>query len=1574
MEGGGGESTAWQEVRRLIDSHPGRNNWLTAIGRSTRPPLRVVTPLPVGSDRTWFAPPYTSLGRRFNGSSFLHLLTSQEQRDIKFSLGMMGSPAVGAMLFRLKQSDTTPGGANHDNAYHQLLSERGRMVVAGSAVGGTGASVAPTLARQLAVSGAEVMAVMVLNWFRFDTDGLDDEALGRVQGRTQSMIENANSAFAYYGRDLARRVATVPVGMPPTAVRPRRYTSDTQQPISESFIHGVAALCCLNHFLRGTAFDSGLYQMGAEAPEALLGGTLLPGGDTLQSLANQAATLAEALGVYANVLFTRSSRGLFGRLFDVDPAILTQLDRSGSGLERTGRYLGELASEYRKHVEWIRDVLGTDPQTDEELLEETLLREAAVRGRIRAYPIEATGRRENPSEDDALGLFHWTAEWIRDLHEGKSGAVASAAGGYWPPLVGVDSLTASADQAGGLTRVPDQNVQSTVQGFILNDQVTHNGWPDPVAAAEHFRYAIEQGNPTACRQLAMLLVGVVTEELKLRKLRGVQGFRSGPSLEHLVEEYRQDHSRNFASFEVVYKMPEREVVIGFNSPHTILCPVPALDSDDVLASVWAKLSAKLTDSQQPSDWKPEEMDRRWLSSRAIHQIRSWIDDIANEEEQRGETSPPWTSVFEGSIERMPFGMGQRLSVYWGTGDRAKLIEVHLPRGRPGGFWPDEGMELIDENALLRSAPKIWTLEAAQPHQTAFEMVDFELPDHDEPIRAIWREHLEQLQMNGIVKEFGERQEERRVAVLVARRTAAILDNVIILDRERIMVRDCCPMRQESVSDLSHAREAVLYPDYPLRADYLDLVQLDDGRDLLELMKGGERFRVPQPTIDDRPNERSAIWKMRLRGRSDELSITLPLTKDGELHKAHWMVWPRFRSKTGPAWRAYYVYERCTDVRVHPDILWHDPDSGRVRKSEAGNQKHGSRPIQFASGDRRSHTGGPPLALCARNIATKRELGLYLIQLDSLARRDGDVKVGIDFGTSHTIASVQADGEKNLVELAPELGSTGDALTLHVSEDLLHVNDTDEGLLRNSTWLPTYVRDTLSRATGLLPSELLAVQTLESLKGSDVARWLPGRDCVIPWTGIGRRDLADHLLSDFKWDCSYRAFRGRETVLREIYLGMVTELVMADICWRRLRALPERRVEFTFTYPLRTQAEQVKSFEKTLRRVMESGTRSCGIELGLTDQVGIYNESSAAKGGTNNFGEVCLVADLGGGTLDILISANAAPGVEFDEVADSAKLGGNELLWMLAKYSDRFLPKNAGWGDNPREIETKLRAWMRTHGSSSLFGLTADGTVLHEGFNVRGFAKPADANEARAFISRYFGLLTEYLARSLVAFLTRHWYGRVGQSGRDPGALRVLVELRGNGWRLRYDADDYRRIEASLAKDIERRARTLWGLADLWQERGIAQVGAPVCNEGGSGAVDPKAAPILAVVGKSLEHERIRLQTHSYALVDLHLLHARQSTGQPDRIRWYDRLPFRHDGGVNDLQVEFRGIEPPFPLGHPEVVRATRLADLETSVKREINESLRDLGTKDGVDYWAPIAPLVWEAAFRSREFLRDWHR
>ena len=190
------EPTAWQLARRLVDAHPG---WREATGRADRPDMKkIVTPLPVGADLTWFNPPYDTLGQRFAGSPWLDLLTSAAQREIRFSHGMMGSPAVGSLLFRLKHFDM-PGGAgtNHDGTYQELLTTRGRVAVVGSAVGGTGASVAPTLAQRLADvdAGVDVMAVMVLKWFRFPAEDLNEEKLEKAQRRNLAMEQNANSAF-----------------------------------------------------------------------------------------------------------------------------------------------------------------------------------------------------------------------------------------------------------------------------------------------------------------------------------------------------------------------------------------------------------------------------------------------------------------------------------------------------------------------------------------------------------------------------------------------------------------------------------------------------------------------------------------------------------------------------------------------------------------------------------------------------------------------------------------------------------------------------------------------------------------------------------------------------------------------------------------------------------------------------------------------------------------------------------------------------------------------------------------------------------------------------------------------------------------------------------------------------------------------------------------------------------------------------------------------------------------------------------------------------------------------------------
>ena len=1590
---GAREATAWQLVRRFVATHPGRHNWQEAIGCADPPELKIVTPLPIGSDRTWFNPPYDTLGQRFADSPWLDLLTSQSQRDIRYSHGMMGSPAVGSLLFHLKKFDTKKSGTNHDGAYHELLSAQGRVAVVGSAVGGTGSSVGPTLAQRF--TDADVMAVMVLNWFRFDLEGLDEETLEKAQLRDRSMVQNANSAFAYYGHRLARRVATVPVGMPDTAIKLRRYTSDTQQPIRESFIHGVAALCGLHHFLASEPHSSGLYQMGAEDPTRLGGGNRLPGGkgeDTVQSLANRAATLAEMLDMFAATLSARQSSTWFG----VVPAIHEAVAGFGAP-ERIGQAVRQLVSDYRKHLRWMDEVLGVQPRPDH-----SLMPEARSRLRLADDGLQPTDQDDISQEDAAaLALFHWTAAWIRD--KGDAALVVpparSADGGYWPPLMGHESLNVSAEHAGRLTRVADQNIQGTVQGFIVEPYVAQNGWPDPLAADDYFRYAIEHQHPSACQQLKMLLAGVVMGKLTLRDIGG----RTSPptlSLENLVLKSRAGQlPPDFERVAIVYAHRDGDLVLGFNSPYTLLCPAPTAVSDEARESAWSELWQALTGSQRPCDWRTEVIVEWRYAGNALRQIRAWIEA---EKQAHGGTAPPWTHVFEreSAVPFAPFGRGRTVSVYWGASPEVRCVQIALPTGDSGNYWPDEDTPRITEDELLAQTPAVLRLRTEAG--VTFQRVSFELPNRDAPVQAFWREHLEHVQQSGGIAAFGTKPDDRRVAFLTAdRRSAAILDNVIVLDRDDMMVRDCSPMRQKPVPGSLTTDGRVCYPDYPLRSDYLGLVETEDGHRVIDLLKQGEHVRVTPLSIDEarRSQSAKATWNLILAGRNDLLSITLqvppadvPETNDEHLHRAHWMVWPRFRSKEDPFWRTYYVYEHCTDSRLHLSTLWLDSDTQVVRRCEAP-KEYGSHPIRFAVGDRRGHTGGPPLAFSLENLESGQELGLYVINLKPLARRNADVKVGLDFGTSHTVASVQADGVKSPVELSPEfIPERHDPLTLHVSENWQHVKDTadDNGLQALGTWLPTYTDETVPKAAaGMLPSELLTIRPLTNLSADGVAQWQPGRDCVIPFMNMQRKDLADYLLADFKWEASSPAFRGREPVLREIYLGMAIELVVADIVWRRLRALPSR-ADFTFTYPLRTSREQLESYRHTLRRVMDSGTQSLGFPLGLADEIGIYNESSAAKGGTRLFGEVCLVSDLGGGTLDLFISAYGGPGVDFEEVADSARIGGNELLRSMAESPGRFLPGD--WAKRPGDAQTQLRAWMRSKGARRLFGDDAGNAERHDGLDVKGFDKAAAAGPARKLIERYFRLIVEYMARSLVAFLVRHWYPQVlANRPGDHDKLRVLVQLRGNGWRLWHGADHYAEIEKKVAADVEARARELWrdreadrdawhGLEDLWRQHGLwtttdvdgragPAVDAPTCLPGDSHGLNPKAAPILRVVGMAQQPTDIRCYSH--ALVQLALLRddRPRKDGAPNRIRWFDRLPVRTGG--SGVKVEFHNVEPPFSLSHPDAVTRQQIDDLEPELKHDINQKLEEQGITSEVDFHAPIAALVWEAAFKSKGFLGD---
>ena len=1548
---GNQDETAWQMVRRLAEGHPGRHDPRETIAADGGPKLRVVTPLPVGADRDWFDAPNDSLRKRFGGSSYLDLLTDRDQRDIEFSRGMMGSPAVGALLFRLKNYDVSPRGVNHDDVFETLRKEPSRIAVVGSGVGGTGAAVAPSLARKMAPNGRGVMAVVLLQWFRFGTDGLDDTLREKAQLRNDTMRQNASSALAYCGQDLAREVAAVPVGVPETAIVDRRYTSDTQQPTCESFVHGVAALCCLRHFLQ--PYSSGLYQMGAADPQKFGGGNAIPGG-TLQDLANQAATLADTLDAFATTLSASDTGGWLG---GVVPAIHRAIGHN-SVPRQTAQALRALTANYRKHLEWIVKV-GVEPRPVTGL---TI--EAISRARLREHPIL---RNSTTSPDEtAYSLFHWVADWIRDYRQTHpTGLVmrqAEVNGGYWPPLSGDDGISAPADRAGELTRVPDQNMEVTLAGFVQPEQVSENGWPNAIAVADHFRYAIQREDRTAKRQLEMLLAGLVSGDLKLRET-GESDHTEKVSLDALVTECRDSDFPDLGRYAIVWPAEDDEV-LGFNAPHTLLCATPP--AEQRAARIWAALWEKLTGSEQPANWAVAAAPASWRhADRAVRQIRSWLGHL---KKLHPETPPAWTYIFDdlATSEPVEYGSERRtFSVYWNSADQP--LRIALPTGESGGYPPPDPPP-ISEEVLFDEVPDLKRLPADSGNML-FEMVEFETPNREgRLLRTLWKEHLEHLQKRGRIAGFDNNADD--VFIWMQDRVrAAKLTRTRILDREVIRVRSCTPMRQDPVPGSSTQPGETRYPDLPLLSEYIGLVQTDTGETLLDLLKAGDtsvsgRF---QPVADDDPRRgRSVTWALQMKGRRDPLTITLPVPPDEDPHRAHWMVWPRFRSSHRPFWRAYYVYEHCTDRRLRLDTLWLDPESERVQRCEAPEQSS-SHAIRFEVGAHRKHTGGPPLAFSARNTVSREEIGLYLIPLTALSTSErDDIKVGIDFGTSHTVASVLTGDEPGIVELAPELdpANVANALTLHVSEHWSHVTAplSELGLLALGVWLPTYVKSVAPTARGLLPSELLTTQPLAGLQADDIRNWEPGRDCAIPCMNVQRGDLTEFILADFKWDVSHRAFRGREAVLRELYLGMAIEIVMADVVWRR-GVLPGGPVDFTFTYPLRTDKDERASFRTILDCAMENGQYSLGCTLQLRNNIGIYSESRAAKGGTNSFGEVSLVGDLGGGTLDLFMSANTLKGIMFEEVAESARLGGNLLLGALARQPERFLPTRSGWKtDNPEKLETQLRAWMRSKGSPDLFGEDA-GDVEHKGLGLKGFAQPAEANPARQLIDRYFRLIAEYMARSVVAFIACHWYPMAPEAYRD--RLRILVQLRGNGWRLWYDGARYQKIEEQIGSWIEKRASALWDDASLWSDSKPVQKLPESSWSANTGDANPKTAPILAAVGKAESPEDAE-RPFRHTLVQLQLLHAERSNLDP--VPWFSRIPFKTDG--RNTTVELRTIEPPLPLSNPEA--GMWIKDLDDDSKKRIHEKLQQEGSfTNDIYFSAPVAPIVWEAVFKSPGFLTD---
>lgn len=1552
----GNKPTAWQLAKSLVTAHPCRYDWQGFIGRPSPPELVEATPLPVGKNKNWYERPHNSLKSRFESSPYLDLLASDYQKSIDYSKGMMGSPAMGSLLFKLKEYDEANRGLNHDQIYGQILELRGRVVVAGSGVGGTGASVAPTLAERLAGSGgAQVMAVMILNWFEFDEEEGSDEIRAKAQRRNRLMQENASSALEYYGRNLARSVAAVPVGMPENSLLRRIYTGDVSQPIQESFIHAVGALSGYRHYLSDQSYSPGLYMMGAVERGRLDGRTDIPGG-TLQGLANQAATVADLLDVWTHVLTTEQT----GR---VAPAIYEAVSRVTNSPRQVAELVQTELQHYQEQLRWMDEILGIKPSPDRTFTQERRSRERlqgqqGLKLQPDSPPAEITGQ-----------LFHWTAEWVREEARVENQLVvapAAVSGGQWPDLRNVEGLGVSAESNGDLNRISDANRDAVLEAFVDPKMVTVNGWPHPVAAADFFRFAIQRREKVQLRQLELLLLGIVAGVLEIRPIADREPV--GVSLETLLSEYRRKGWDGLFQYQVVY--PDKGGrVIGFSSPHTLLAPAPFL-SDEEEIWIWNHLWQQLTGLEDGAFWTEAQDPPTWGEhDLMVRQIRSWI---ASMKSSRTGVAPGWTRIFE-SIQvgeaRVPFGVGTPIHVYWGApGDAdSPLVRVALPTVESGQWEPPKDTRTVRAEDLVKEISGLLAITA--PDGREFEAVSFEIPG-GRTLQGWWREHLDQLRDQHQIQVWSWDDDRN---VILGRMEgdslkAVRLEGSRLLDTAEIKIASCVPLVQDPVPGSTMSAGTIKYPDLPLKVEYLDLLATSSGRHWLKDAAAG-KMAVDEGL--ERPVQRtgvtggaSVLWKLNLRGRSDQVPVELRLDPADDPVMAHWMVWPSFRAPREAGWRAYYVYELTELAGARLDALWVDESESvpRVGLRRAPEQNIGAAayPLKYqeASGVS-AHRGGPPLALCLRK-GVAQEYGTYLVPLQEVGPFGGDLELGIDFGTSHSSASVRLGGRSETVALAPELNRTTSSLrlSLAISEAWKPISETAAGIYALHGWLPTF----REAGGGFLPSELILMKPIKNVQAQDLRTWVPGADFLIPPRDISRLDLAQYVLADFKWDASSEYFHGKEGELRTHYLSLFLEMVLGDIVLNHAKGVPAGLVKTTFTFPLRARKKQYTALQESFRAALTKVKASTGIDLMMADDVGMFDESRAARVDSDTEGQVTLVADLGGGTLDVFIASSVG---DLPEVADSAKIGGNLLLRQIAENPAGVLPADGSWVSNgspgPREIEMNLRAWMRTNGAPQLFGLHAGDHLKLPGTEVRGFASAAEADAGRRLIAHYFRLVNEFLARYLAGYLYKHWYPNVAKEAWD--RLMIAVQLRGNGWKLSFKPLSHVEMTAEIQEAVRHRVRELWRLLP---EHDFANPDEAEWVHADSHAnVDPKTITAQGVLGRSMRFEDVENKWRSHTLVDLEIRH---KAGDRSRVGWYEAIPLdtRHS-----QDVEARKILPPVVVSSPTEDHEVAIDDLlmqhKGDVQRQLKKEESRIDPTNG-HYIAPVAPIIWEAIFGSRAY------
>ena len=1604
------EATAWQKVKHLIDLHPGKYDCRKAFNNTSNEPPKCqsVSPLFSGIKLGYEKP-----RKMFSDPTYLELLTSQTQRDIDCLKGMMCSPALGSLLFTLKEYDfreDEKDKPNNDPEYDKLLNEctGKRVVVSGSYVGGTGPSVAPTLAYRLQKDKSQVMAVMVGRWFEFIESGkYQDEA----RNRNKSMKENEAAGFAFtaFTSDKLSKpsqVATVLVGVESPENTKREYTGDNQQKLENSHTHVIAALAGIQHFLSESegGKEPGLYGVSGSDNSQLTKDIAIKGWEEQQPVRLEDLVLqASFLVFYLNKIIEalRKTKTQKDGLVRTMHRLINFVNYGtpNSPISSTVKWIDEqVGSNWAKfnivadRLENIKDIYDEQLRwlcnLSQEL--ETLRRELDVDKkdfesdftyRTNKDPFPPLGG--NPtSENIALGLFHWVGRWVNeDMWPNRRNLAPPSETpiGYWP-LAKQAGLRPPFSHPGTLKSLDPSKISTCMKDFYLLDDISVNGWPHPTAVVEEYRFKIISEHPIARRKLELLLVGLACELLILEQIKPT-GEVSAVSLENLLkEEYPL-----MAQYRIVNR--DGSKIYGFNSPETLLCPVQDVEDTD-----WKDLWCQLTggeeenfDWQQKSDFWGDVSKMRYRG--AFKCVAGWLKHL-----KKNGICPVW-------VELLSTGELGQFTGYFGI---AEWLPVSFKQKKNGKDSPIEAIPLPIAGESLplpegEVSGKVMSKDDLVKEIRSFEkfegeyylVEDFMMPGHERSVNLIWKEHIDKIQKKEEIFAWGLDKEKTRFWYKESLKSKAVyIKNLRVIDEREIGIKVCIPLEQSLVpGSTSEIEDGTLkYPDLPLLPEYSDLAVDVNGKEWIR--NNWDGF-----IIKPEPENSFVMWRLRLKGCSEEKTIRVSCgTSNLKPARAHWMIWPNFKSVNSEEkpWMAYYFYEHSTRKSLKANVVFRDKKGALSEPyGRSDDQKGLTRAVKYdvVSGH---HDGGPPVALCAYDEKFKLDVGIYAIRYEKRLEREGTWELAVDFGTSHTVAAGRTGGKKKRekIKLTPEL-SYRRSNRFRRSDISLHISENWRGTPKNpppsemqlELWRPTYV-DEDAKSISELPSDLWSFKELRSLEIDKIQeKWEPMTHYAIPVRQLYQLENAhSHMISGFKWEMDDQMFESRKSWIQQKYLELAIEIFLAQRVYQE-GGLPER-IQFTFTYPIRgIRTQETENYQSSTRELLRSMSESLGNEF--LDPY-YYSESHAAQDTVGPGGdlEVKLVADLGGGTLDIFISADSNKGVKFEKAADSILLGGHYLLRIMEKYPSKYLPKSWEYGLEQADVLTrklndwstfeKLKAWMRLEGAHKLFGGDYLNGYKSDRLELQGFEKLSHGDDARSLINRYFGLLTDFLARNIVAYVVKDVLPKVKDEYPDHlEEMKLFVKIQGNGWRLWYDKSEYEDIQKEVEQWVRIRAK------QLWEQYNVEYL--DFCVKKGDGlweksetSPDPKHEQIKKALGKNISPEEVQKQTHKFSLINVFLRYA-SSTKEDEPRTWYDSLPFEiRKNDVKPIPV-VRKFDPPLCVDiADEGVPVTFNQIL--SIEQNLMKAIRDGLTKKEHGGTTLVAgklhvplELVWENVLKSEK-------